>query len=79
MCIDGVDIEVRRTTLEFAAGSTVATISVPITEDTLAEPSEDFTVMLVPLGETAVLIDVPSTTVTVTDNDGKKCSIHCLM
>ena len=66
----GIDVLVQSGMIEFAPGSQLAAIDVPITDDTLAEPNEDFVVMLTTLDATAVTISAAITQVTITDDDG---------
>lgn len=58
-------------TLQFTPGNRLQAINIPITDDQVAESSEDFEVMLVPVGETDVVINMASTIVTITDDDSK--------
>ena len=59
-------------TLQFAPGSQLEAITIPITDDTITERSEEFIVMLVSLDEEAASINMAMSevTVTITDNDG---------
>jgi hypothetical protein len=65
----GSDYTARSGTLNFAAGDTSETISVPITDDTAVETGETFTVTLSnPAG--GATLGLPATaTVTINDND----------
>jgi hypothetical protein len=65
----GLDFGSTSGVLTFAAGQPAATISVPILEDTIDEPSESFTVVLSsPSGKGATIADGVGV-VTITDND----------
>ncbi|WAB84338.1 family 16 glycosylhydrolase [Microcella daejeonensis] len=64
----GEDYTATTTTVEFAAGVTSRTVSIPTSDDALDEGSESFTASL--SGATGAAIGAPaSTTVTITDDD----------
>ena len=72
----GSDYTVTAGTLTIAAGSVAATITVPILDDTLAEPVETFTVAL-SHADGATIADGEATA-TITDNDAPALSIDDL-
>ena len=55
-------------TLFFPAGATLAAIAVPIIDDESAEPTEFFSINLLPAADISLTIDVA--TVIIDDNDG---------
>ena len=56
--------------LTFSAGNTNQTVMIPITGDTVEEGTESFTVSLT-TGDSAVMLNPSTTTVTIEDDDGK--------
>lgn len=65
--INGADYTATSGTLTFVAGDTSETITVPITNDTIDEAAENFTVLL--HSADGATISAPTATQTVTDND----------
>ena len=47
-------------------------VSIPIVDDDISESTESFSVMLSDFSESDVLLNPRSTTVSITDNDGKQ-------
>jgi hypothetical protein len=68
-CEQGADFVRTSGTLTFAPGSAVATLSVPVCNDTIVEPPESFLVILTD-AENASLGSPSSATVTIQDDDG---------
>ena len=48
-------------------------VSISIVDDDISESTESFSVMLSEFSESDVLLNPRSTTVSITDNDGKQC------
>ena len=65
----GSDYTARSGTLSFSASATTATVTIPITNDTLGESAENFTVTLTNPSGTAMLGSNNVATVTIADND----------
>ena len=68
---DGTDVVVGSGSLLFSPGSMYARVSIPITDDSLTEANEVFTVRLRSLGGSAILLPAKrDAVVTILDDDG---------
>jgi hypothetical protein len=65
----GLDYTATSGTLRIAAGNTEGAVSVPITDDTLFEGDQTFTVKLSSPAPTGVVVDNAVGTVTISEND----------
>ena len=62
--------------LTFSAGSTNQTVMIPIIDNMVEEVTESFTVSLSnTTGDSAVMLNPSTTTVTIQDDDSKFCGI----
>jgi subtilisin family serine protease len=66
---DGVDYTLASGTVSFAVGQTTATISVPTTADTVADPAETVIVKLVGASAGSIIGSPDTTSLTIVDND----------
>ena len=63
------------TMLTFNAGNTNQTVMLPIIDNMVEEVTESFTVSLT-TGDSAVMLNPSTTTVTIEDDDSKLCIVH---
>ena len=72
------DYEVGPYTVTFTAGQASATLPVPTENDSIAELSEYFKVMIASTSKPLVIVGIPDTSfVTIEDDDGEMC-MNCL-
>ena len=72
------DYEVGPYTVTFTAGQASATLPVPTENDSIAELSEYFKVMITSTSKPLVIVGAPDTSfVTIEDGDGEMC-MNCL-
>ena len=71
--LGGLDYVEAATQLTFSAGNIRACVDIPITDDSISEPVETFTISLDPVSFAEGITITPSTaSVTIIDNDGKR-------
>ena len=75
----GPDYTYVTVTVTFAPGQTVASVSVPITDDNTVESTEMFSATLTATQSNVVVIGEDTATVTILDGDGMSFSVcNCL-
>ena len=74
--VDPMDYTSTETDLTFTPGSDRLCVNIPITNDTVVEGNENFTVTVTSNDTTVQIGPNSNSTVTITDNDGRQYALY---